>query len=158
MNNHEFNTVETEKNGNAASPEAVTPTFAEKVKSIIEKVTDIIYKIRCVCCFTSLLALVGIIFFFADQIQVPDFVGYILTFIWLTGVLSGIIACPIRMFCIISALIIGGITIGLGFLIVGAVIGLTIALIICFGMVLIFPSVVTIRYYFNELKYEKLYR
>lgn len=146
---------ETENNDNATLPEIVKPTFIDKAKIVIENILDKIYKIRCVCCFTSLLAVVGLVFLFGEQMQVPDFVGYILAILWLIGVLSGIIACPLKMIGNVVGLVVGGVVIGLPFLGVGAIVGLVIALFICFGMVLFFPSIVTIRYYFNELKYKR---
>ncbi len=156
MENKEVITVEeAENNDNATSPEIVKPTFIDKAKIVIENILDKIYKIRCVCCFTSLLAVVGLVFLFGEQMQVPDFVGYILAILWLSGVLSGIIACPLKMIGNVVGLVVGGVVIGLPFLGVGAIVGLVIALFICFGMVLFFPSIVTIRYYFNELKYKR---
>ena len=146
---------ETENNDNATLPEIVKPTFIDKAKIVIENILDKIYKIRCVCCFTSLLAVVGLVFLFGEQMQVPDFVGYILAILWLIGVLSGIIACPLKMIGNVVGLVVGGVVIGLPFLGVGAIVGLVIALFICFGMVLFFPSIVTIRYYFNELRYKR---
>lgn len=156
MENQEVITVEeTENNDNATSPEIVEPTFKDKAKIVIENILDKIYKIRCVCCFTSLLALVGIVFIFGEYIQAPDFVGYILAIIWLLGVLSGIIACPLKMIGNIVKFVVGGAVVGFPIFVIGAAFGVAIALMICFGMVFFFPSIVTIRYYFNELRYKR---
>lgn len=156
MENQEVITVEeTESNDNATSPEIVEPTFKDKAKIVIENILDKIYKIRCVCCFTSLLAVIGLLFLFGEQMQVPDFVGYILAIFWVIGVLSGIIACPLKMIGNVVGLVVGGFAVGLPFLGVGAIVGLVIGLFISVGMVLFFPSIVTIRYYFNELRYKR---
>lgn len=131
--------------------------FFDKVKIKIEKALAKIYKLRCICCFTSLFAILGVLFLFANSINPPDFIAVIITILWLVGVLSGLIACPLKMIGNVIALVTSGVVIGLPFLGVGALVGLIIALLICFGMVLFFPAVVTIPYYKNELKYNDIY-
>lgn len=125
--------------------------FFDKVKIKIEKALAKIYKLRCICCFTSLLAILGVLFLFAEDINLPMFLQVLIFALWLIGVLSAFIACPLKMIGNVIALVTGGVVIGLPFLVVGAVVGLVIALVICFGMVFFFPAVVTIPYYINEL-------
>lgn len=126
--------------------------FLDKVKIKVERELAKIYKLRCICCFTSLLAIFGVLFLFAEDIKLPMFLQVLIPALWLIGVLSAFIACPLKMIGNIFTFVTGGVVIGLPFLVVGAVVGLVIALIICFGMVFFFPAVVTIPYYKNELK------
>ena len=130
------------------------PSFFKKARDMVEKALNKIYKIRCVCCFTSLFASLGILFLFAEQINVPDYIGYIIAAIWAFGVLSSFIACPIKMIGRIIGLPVSGAIIGLPFLGVGAIIGFGIGLMLSFGMVFFLPYIVTIPYYKYELKYK----
>ncbi|MBR6515180.1 MAG: hypothetical protein IKT46_10180 [Clostridia bacterium] len=150
MNNEEF--IE---NDDIFLEENDKPAFTEKVKNIFEVICNKIYTLRCICCFTSLLALLGIIFPFTDQIYLPDFIGYAVLLGWLIGVLSGIIACPLKMGCTVIAIFITGVSIGAVFLGIGAIFGFMIALIISLLMILVFPSVIAIPHYFKELHYDR---
>lgn len=155
MNNLEITTADAvEEKAVVESVEFAEPNFFEKAKNVIESLLDKIYKIRCVCCFTSLFALFGLAFLFADSITVPDWMAALLLVAWLLGILSSLIACPFKMIGLVVKFVVGGVAIGLPFLVIGAIFGLVIALLICFFMVLFCPAVVTIRYYFKELRYK----
>ncbi len=145
------------ENRAAQNEEKTEMKFFDKVKIKIERALAKIYKLRCVCCFTSLLAILGVLFLFAEDIKLPMFLQVLIPALWLIGVLSAFIACPLKMIGNVIALVTGGVVIGLPFLVVGALVGLIIALFICFGMVFFFPAVVTIPYYKNELIHKDKY-
>lgn len=125
----------------------------EKVKYIFYRAMDYLYKIRCVCCFTSILATLSICFFF-DIARFGNFWASVITVLIIIGWVSGILACPLKMIGNVIKFVGGGFTIGLGFAVVGCVVGAMIGVAISYVMVLIIPAVVTIPYYFNELRYK----
>lgn len=136
--------------------ETTNVTQNETINSVtgIEKATGIFYKVQTVCCFTSLLSLLGAIFFMLGENSILLNASWICL---LLGMISMIIAAPIRIikvwisliigvakFCVaipvipvnfILALFFGGLTIGVGF----------------FGVV-IFGGVITMKKYFEEMR------
>ncbi|MBP3627183.1 MAG: hypothetical protein J6J39_03940 [Clostridia bacterium] len=130
----------------------------EKLKDWFEKITEPLYKLRSICCFTSLFAIFGVLFLFAERINLPQPVEYVIIFFWLIGVISPLIACPFQMIARFFGFIIGGAVVGFPFLVVGAVVGLVIGGIISLGMVLFLPALVTIPYYNKTLKPNHLAR
>lgn len=120
----------------------------------IEKASGFFYKVQTVCCFTSLLSLLGAIFFMLGGNSILLNASWICI---LLGMVSMIIAAPIRIikvwisliigvvkFCVaipvipvnfIFAFFFGGLTIGVGF----------------FGVV-IFGGVITIKKYLEEMR------
>ena len=128
--------------------------YVDKAKAAVEVALDRIRKIRRVCCFTSLFALLGVLFFWADKLTMPHFADIAIVTLWFAGVVSAFIACPLKIIGKVVAFVSSGVLIGLPFMVVGAVVGLIIGLAISLGMVMIFPALVTIPYYFNELNFK----
>lgn len=126
--------------------------FFEKGALVFENMLSKIYKVRCVCCFTSVFALSGLAFLSMDTKNVPDFVGYMVLILWAVGILSAIIACPVKLIGKVIKLVAGGTIAGLAFFGVGAALGFAFSMIISMGMVLFFPCIVSVPYYFKELR------
>lgn len=126
--------------------------FMEKATAAFETTGRVLLRIKKVCCFTSLFALFNIIAMTVGN-NGETFVDKLMLILGILGVLSGIIACPIKLIGRILALCIGGFTIGLAFLGFGCVIGLMVGLIASLLMVMVAPAVVAIPHYLNDLKY-----
>ncbi len=127
--------------------------FMEKATTAFETTGKVVLNIKKVCCFTSVLAFFNIIAMTGGNNGV-GFLNAMMIILGILGILSGIIACPIKMIGRILALCIGGFTIGLAFMGIGCVIGLMIGVIASALMVMVAPAVVAIPHYFNELKYK----
>lgn len=151
----EKKTYEVDPETGEAKPQ-VQLGFFEQAKIYADRVLDKIYKLRCICCFTSLFACLGFVFLFAEVFSPPAFVQWIIVALWLFGVVSGVVACPVKMIANAFGLIAGGTVIGLPFLGIGAVFGFAIGAIIAFGMIFFLPAIVTIPYYRNELQFKNI--
>ncbi len=132
---------------------------AEKKESVVENKVNVFfaklgkgfYILRCICCFTALLSTVATIITILD-IEGAMAAADVLVII---GLISALLACPVRLISTVFSIAAAGFSIGLGFLGVGCVVGLAIGLLIGGFLVLCFPAVITIKYFFNELIYMK---
>lgn len=131
--------------------------FWDKAKIAVDKALNKLYKIRCICCFTSLFAVLGVLFLFAENINLPQYVEVAIAVFWLVGVLSGLIACPVNFLGIVFKYPVAGLVIGIPFLLVGAVVGFVIGLVIAFALIFFFPAIVTIPFYKSELNFKDRY-
>lgn len=134
------------------------PSILERISDFWYSVTDIIYVVRCVCCFTSLLTIICPLYwilqsFGIDFIDAGTFLDTLSGIIWGLGVLSGVIACPLRLLGAAFKIIGGAFMLGAVFLIIGALIGAAFGIGIAVMMIFFAPSIVTIPFYFNELRY-----
>lgn len=128
-------------------------TFGDKIDSLFSKLGRGFYKVRCVCCFTTLFSTIGIILaFVGDNKQVPMTIGGLFILI---GLISSLLSCPGRLIAVFIACIVGGFEIGLCFLGIGCIIGLCIGIVIGGSLALYFPAIITIKYYFSELRYKQ---
>ena len=153
----EKKTYEVDPETGEAKPQ-VQLGFFEQAKIYTEKALDKIHRLRCICCFTSLFATLGIVMMICvgNDVSPPEFVQWITAALWLFGVVSGVVACPVKMIANAFGLIAGGTMIGLPFLGIGAIFGFAIGAMIALGMLLFLPAVVTIPCYLKELRYKNI--
>lgn len=128
-------------------------TLKQKVEGFIAKVADEydavmerFLTVRIICSFTALCSSVAFIILLVS----PDSSGWI-GFFELIGVVSALVACPLRLLKAVAGLIIGGFTIGLAFFGIGCLIGAAIGAVIGLALILYAPAIVTIPYCRNEL-------
>ncbi|MBR6501983.1 MAG: hypothetical protein IKT42_00915 [Clostridia bacterium] len=122
------------------------PSAWEKFKRRVNQFLNAIYIIRCVCCFTSIFSVLGtLVLIFGGSMTL----GGIL---FVIGLPSALLACPIKFLSIVLAFTTTGFTIGLCFVGFGCVIGAAIGFILAVVLWLYFPAFVTIPHYFKELR------
>lgn len=102
-------------------------------------------KVRQVCCFTSILATVGMGIAFFGPKDMMTFAG-VLYFI---GMLSAIIACFVKLLSTVGFFVSVGFTYGFFFLVIGCVIGAALGLILALTIITIAPAIITIRYFID---------
>ena len=118
----------------------------EKFKYRINQFLNAIHIIRCVCCFTSIFSVLGtLVLMFGGSMTL----GGIL---FVIGLPSALLACPLKFLSIVLAFTTTGFTIGLCFVGFGCVIGAAIGFILAVVLWLYFPAFVTIPHYFKELR------
>lgn len=128
-------------------------SYVNKVDGFFSKFGKGFYKVRCVCCFTTLLITIGAVIMFLDINSYTCFMvgGYLAFF----GYLSLLFTCPGRLIYIAIQCIKKGVKIGWSFWgIPTAVAGLLIGIFVGGGLAMWIPAVITIPYYFSDLKYD----
>ena len=117
----------------------------EKVKYRFNQFLNAIYIVRCICCFTSICSVIGtLVLIFGGSMSLAGFM-------YLIGIPSALLACPLKFIQITLSLIVGGFSIGLCFLGFGCVIGAAIGFILSVALWIYFPAFVTIPHFFKEL-------
>lgn len=149
INNSEEEVVDTFGGGEAQEK----LTFKQKIEGFIAKVADgydaVMERfliVRIICCFTALCSSAAFIILLVS----PNSSGWI-GFFELIGIVSALVACPLRLLKAVAGLVIGGFTIGLAFFGIGCLIGAAIGAAVGLALVLYAPAIVTIPYCWNEL-------
>ena len=131
------------------------------MKEFIENVKEGYLKVQAVCCFTSLMTIVSFVFVTLTAAIFPhpsdilaDIFSVAFIIMYGIGVISALLACPGKWICILIAMVTVGFSIGVIFLLVGAVFGVAIAGILFIGLFGLIPSVITIPHYFKEVRYK----
>lgn len=116
--------------------------IADKYDALMERYLFV----RMICCYTALSSTIAFIILLVS----PNSSGWI-GFFELIGLVSALLACPLRLLKVVAGLIIGGFTIGLAFFGIGCLIGAAIGAAIGLAFILYAPAIVTIPYCRNEL-------
>ncbi len=125
---------------------------AFKDLSLWDKIKAIFHIVRSVACFTTVFMTIGYIF--SSIGMNGDKVGFMIVggMMLFIGLLSLLLACPLKMVLLVGTLVVKGFTIGLCFVGVGCIIGAVIGLIIGLAIVIIIPAAVTIPHYLNNMR------
>jgi len=135
-------------NSNIEEP-SHSPSLWEKIKAFFTVIGVAIYGLRCVCCFTSVLALANLSIFIGGDWNISDFWVYVILGIGLLGVISGLIACPLKLILSAVKIITSCATFGLIFTPIGAVIGIIVGLLISIALIFLAPAIITIPHFFS---------